>query len=365
MSTRRLTDNDDWLSNAGEGVSRRQFLAGVGVTGVSLAGFAIAANPAFGVRHRWQRLAPRRAWPPWRASSRIAVRCPGMKLPPFISSHIADIERELDRITPPESARPQTLHRAMRYTLFAPSKRVRAVLTLLAADVCGNAGRALPVAAAIELVHASSLILDDLPALDNADLRRGRPSNHVAHGEAMALMAAFNLFNLAFGTIANEYDAPLARQLTALIAASVGSEGVIGGEVEDLLATETAISFEALELIHRWKTGALFVAAATAGALTAGGRHDQVAALAAYAKNLGLAFQIIDDLLDVEGDPAETGKPRLADARKTTFVSFSGVSGARQLARELCQTATRALDAFGPRADRLRDLAEFVSKRHA
>jgi geranylgeranyl diphosphate synthase, type II len=286
-----------------------------------------------------------------------------MKLPPFIATHTAAIERELDRVTPAETTRPEALHRAMRYTLFAPSKRVRAVLTLLAAEVCGSTERALPAAAAIELVHASSLILDDLPALDNADLRRGRPSNHVAHGEAMALMAAFNLFTLAFATIARAYAPPLARQLTALVAGSVGSDGLIAGEVEDLLATEASISFEALELIHRWKTGALFVAAGTAGALTAGASAEQVASLAAYAKNLGLAFQIIDDLLDVEGDPAETGKPRLADARKTTFVSFSGVEGARLLARELCQTATDALAAFGPRADRLRDLATFVAVR--
>jgi geranylgeranyl diphosphate synthase type II len=287
-----------------------------------------------------------------------------MNLPPFIAEHAAAIERELDRLVPQEAVRPQALHRAMRYTLMAPSKRVRAVLTLLAADVCGTAAHALPAAAAMELVHASSLILDDLPALDNADLRRGRPANHVAHGEAMALMAAFNLFNLAFSTLAQAYDAPLARQLTALVAGSVGSEGLIGGEVEDLQATEASISFEALELIHRWKTGALFVASATAGALTSAARPDQVSALAAYAKNLGLAFQIVDDLLDVEGDPAETGKPRLADARKTTFVSFSGTAGAHQLARELCETATTALTPFGARAAPLRRLAAFVAQRN-
>jgi geranylgeranyl diphosphate synthase type II len=288
-----------------------------------------------------------------------------MKLPPFISEHIAAIDRELDRITPSELTRPPALHRAMRYTLFAPSKRVRAVLTLLSADMCGSAARALPAAAALELVHASSLILDDLPALDNADLRRGRPANHVAHGEAMALMAAFNLFDLAFLTIARNYEPPVAQSLTELLSASVGSEGLIAGEVEDLLATESALSFDALELIHRWKTGALFVAAATAGAVTAGGRPEQLAALAAYAKNLGLAFQIVDDLLDVEGDPAETGKPRLADARKTTFVSFSGVAGARELAGELCLTANAALEGFGARAAKLRALADFVATRKA
>jgi geranylgeranyl diphosphate synthase type II len=287
-----------------------------------------------------------------------------MELPPFIASHIDAIERELRRVTPPETRRPEALHRAMRYTLMAPSKRVRAVLTLLSAEVCGSPDRALPAAAAIELVHASSLILDDLPALDNAALRRGRPSNHIAHGESMALMAAFNLFNLAFATIAASYEPPLARRLTSLVAEAVGSEGLIGGEVEDLLATESSISFDALELIHRWKTGSLFVAAAAAGALTSGARSEQVNALSAYAKNLGLAFQIVDDLLDVEGDPAETGKPHLADARKTTFVSFSGVAGARALAQELCETATGALDTFGPRADALRGLAGFVASRH-
>jgi geranylgeranyl diphosphate synthase type II len=286
-----------------------------------------------------------------------------MELPSFIASHIDAIERELRRVTPPETRRPEALHRAMRYTLMAPSKRVRAVLTLLSAEVCGSSDRALPAAAAVELIHASSLILDDLPAFDNAALRRGRPSNHVAHGESMALMAAFNLFNLAFATIAASYEPPLARRLTSLVAEAVGSEGLIGGEVEDLLATESSISFDALELIHRWKTGSLFVAAAAAGALTSGARGEQVNALSAYAKNLGLAFQIVDDLLDVEGDPAETGKPHLADARKTTFVSFSGVAGARALARELCETATGALDTFGPRADALRALAGFVASR--
>ncbi len=287
-----------------------------------------------------------------------------MKLPEFISEHLGRIDRELDRLVPPERQAPRVLHRAMRYTLFAPSKRVRAVLTLLSARVCGGGEtEALPAAAAIELVHASSLILDDLPALDNAALRRGRPANHVAHGEATALMAAFNLFNLAFETIARSYDAPAAQRLTALLAGAVGSEGLIAGEVEDLQAETGSISFETLERIHRWKTGALFVAAAVAGAVTAGGRPDQAAALSAYAKNLGLAFQIVDDLLDVEGDPAETGKPRLADARKTTFVSFSGIEGARQLARELCDTAVTALAPFGDRAVRLRQLADFVVAR--
>ena len=144
---------------------------------------------------------------------------------------------------------------------------------------------------------------------------------------------------------------------------AIGVEGLIGGQAADLLATEQQITFEMLERIHRRKTGALFNASATAGARTAGASSSQLAGLSAFAKNLGLAFQIVDDLLDVEGDPAETGKAIRADARKTTFVSFSGVAGARQLAMELCQTADRALAPFGRRADRLRALSAFVAGR--
>ena len=258
---------------------------------------------------------------------------------------------------------------AMQYTLLAPSKRVRAILTLVACDLCAPSGamagraNAEPAAAAVEMVHASSLILDDLPSMDNAPMRRGRPSCHVKFGEAVATLAAFGLLNDAYGVLAKAYDGPLARALTSLLAAAVGSDGLIAGQAEDLLATDAAIDFESLERIHRRKTGALFSAAATAGALVAGAREEQIRALQAYAKNLGLAFQIVDDILDVTGDPAETGKAVLADARKTTFVSFSGVDGARELAAELCRTADAALKPFGERAAPLRELSAFVAGR--
>ena len=199
--------------------------------------------------------------------------------------------------------------------------------------------------------------------MDDAPLRRGLPANHLAFGESIAMLAAFGLLNLAYGTLARAYESDLAARLATLTSDAVGPDGLIGGQALDLLATDQQISFEMLERIHRGKTGALFVAAASSGALTAGAGAEAIAALAAYAKNLGLAFQIVDDLLDVEGDPAQTGKAVREDARKTTFVSFSGVHGARQLAAELCETADRALVSFGPRADRLRELSAFVAAR--
>ena len=284
-------------------------------------------------------------------------------VPEFFRDYQQRVDQALRRLVPLEGSRVQ---QSMAYTVHAPSKRVRAVLTLLCAELCGgSATRAVPAAAAIELVHASSLILDDLPAMDNAPLRRGRASNHVAFGEAIAILAAFGLLNLAYGELSRAYDASLSGALSALLSEAIGLDGLIGGQAEDLLATDQAITFETLERIHRGKTGALFVASASAGTLTAGAGSDQRQWLAAFAKNLGLAFQIIDDLLDVEGNPEDTGKAVRSDARKTTFVSFSGVAGARQLALELCQTADRALTPFGTRADRLRALSAFVAGRHA
>jgi geranylgeranyl diphosphate synthase type II len=267
----------------------------------------------------------------------------------------------MTRLLPATGSR---VEQAMAYTALAPSKQVRAVLVMLCAELCrGDADRAVPSACAIELVHASSLILDDLPAMDDAPLRRGRRASHLEFGESTAILAAFGLLNLAYGVVAGSYQPALAAQMSALISNAVGPGGLIGGQALDLEATDTAITFEMLERIHRGKTGALFVAAATCGALTAGAAAEPIAALQAYAKNLGLAFQIVDDLLDVAGTTEDTGKAVRADARKTTFVSFSGIDGARQLAAELCETADRALIPFGAKADRLRELSAFVAAR--
>ena len=282
-------------------------------------------------------------------------------VPAFVADYQVSIDAELRRLVPDSGA---TVQRAMAYTLLAPSKRVRPVLTLLSAEICGGRrAPALAASAAIELVHAASLILDDLPSMDDAPLRRGRPANHKEFGEAVAILAAFALLNLAYGTVARAYDPAVASKMSAVLSDAVGIEGLVGGQAGDLLAAGQPIEFEMLERIHRGKTGSLFVAAAVAGGLVGGGHADAIASLSAYAKNLGLAFQIIDDLLDVEGDPAQTGKAVRADARRTTFVSFSGVEGARQLAAELCETADRALRPFGRRADQLRELSAFVAGR--
>jgi geranylgeranyl diphosphate synthase, type II len=282
-------------------------------------------------------------------------------VPTFFAEYQGRVEETLRRVVPGDGG---PVERAMAYTLHGPSKRVRPVLAILSAELCGGtAAHALTAAAAVELVHASSLILDDLPCMDDATLRRGRAPNHVEFGEAIAILAAFGLLNEAFRAIARGYDAAVSARLSAVIADAVGRDGLIAGQAEDLLATEREIGFDLLERIHRGKTGALFNASAIAGALTAGADAESMKALSAFAKNLGLAFQVIDDLLDVEGDPAQTGKNVRVDARKTTFVSFSGVAGAQQLAGELCETADRALAPFGQRARRLRSLSAFVAAR--
>ena len=281
--------------------------------------------------------------------------------PPFFAAYQTLVNAELDRLIPDDGT---MVSRSMAYTVRAPSKRVRPVLALLAAELCGGTThRAMTAAAVMELVHASSLILDDLPSMDDAPLRRGQKANHLEFGEAIAILASFGLLNLAYGTLARAYEPAVSARLTTILSDAVGGDGLIGGQATDLLATDQQISFETLEQIHRGKTGALFSAAATTGAVVSGATPDIIRSLSAYAKNLGLAFQIIDDLLDVEGDPRETGKAIREDLKKTTFVSFSGIHGARQLAVELCQTADRALEPFGRRADRLRELSQFVAGR--
>jgi geranylgeranyl diphosphate synthase type II len=255
---------------------------------------------------------------------------------------------------------------AIEQSLFAPAKRLRPILSLLVAEVLrGDTEQVLPPACAIEMVHTASLILDDLPCMDDAASRRGRPACHIVHGEATAILAAFALQNRAFAILAEGWPGGPGAETRAAVARdlshAVGLEGMIAGQAQDLAGTDRTIDFPTLEFIHSRKTGALFTAAAALGALAA--RPGERAAIISYAKNLGLAFQIVDDLIDVSGAEAEAGKDVGKDLKKTTFVSFSGVEGARDLARELIAAAQEAIAGFGPRAQALRDLARYVVTR--
>ncbi|HET8646153.1 MAG TPA: polyprenyl synthetase family protein, partial [Vicinamibacteria bacterium] len=229
---------------------------------------------------------------------------------------------------------------AVEYSLLAPAKRVRPLLTLMVAELFRLEPRlVLPAACAVEMAHTASLILDDLPSMDDAQLRRGRATCHRVHGEANAVLAAFALLNRAFELLAEGWpggpDGPLRAALARELAGAVGTEGMIAGQARDLAVTDREIDFATLEFIHSRKTGALFVACAAMGAVAAAASPADTAAIKAYAKNLGLAFQIVDDLIDVTGASQEAGKDVGQDLKKTTFVSFSGVEGAGQLAREL------------------------------
>jgi geranylgeranyl diphosphate synthase, type II len=257
---------------------------------------------------------------------------------------------------------------ALRDSLFAPAKRLRPVLSLLVAEVLGgDPASVLPAGCAIEMVHTASLILDDLPSMDDARTRRGRPACHLVHGEAVATLAAFALLNRAFEVLADGWpggpEAPARAVIAGDLARAVGGDGMIAGQAIELERTGQALDFATLEFIHSRKTGALFTACAAVGAAAARATPAELAAVTAYAKNLGLAFQIVDDLIDATGRPEEAGKDVGQDRRKTTFVSFAGLEGARQLTRDLAHTSQQALRSFGARAQPLMELARYVTQR--
>jgi geranylgeranyl diphosphate synthase type II len=297
--------------------------------------------------------------------------------PPHAVAEFAALEAALDAQRREVDAALRRLHQparapevaaAIEDSLFAPAKRIRPVLALMVAEVLrGDPRPVLPAACAIEMVHTASLILDDLPCMDDAAQRRGRPACHVAHGEATAILAAFALQNRAFELLAAGWpggpDAAIRAAVAADLAKAIGLDGMIAGQAKDLALTDQAIDFPTLEFIHSRKTGALFIASAALGARAAGAGERERQAVAAYAKNLGLAFQIVDDLIDVAGAADEAGKDVGKDLKKTTFVSFSGHAGARQLAEELAAVSQEALAGFGPRAQPLRDLARYVVAR--
>jgi geranylgeranyl diphosphate synthase type II len=283
-----------------------------------------------------------------------------------VQQHLVDAE--LDRLTPPETTPPETIHRAMRYSLFAGGKRIRPVLCLEAArTVAGDMEGAVTAACSLELIHTYSLIHDDLPALDDDDYRRGKLTNHKVFGDAMAILAGDALLTLAFQVLA-ELPAPAdrkARLMAELATASGTVGGMIGGQVADLEGEGKPPDAALLESIHRAKTGALLRASLRMGAIYAGASEAQYAALSCYGEHIGLAFQIVDDILDVEETSEALGKTAGKDAaqHKITFPAVYGLEASRTMAEAECAHAHRVLEPFGDRAARLDELADLIVRR--
>jgi geranylgeranyl diphosphate synthase type II len=279
------------------------------------------------------------------------------------------IDRELERLVPAESVSPETIHRAMRYSLFAGGKRVRPVLCMEAALAIADAPRGIETAAcSLEFVHTYSLIHDDLPALDNDDYRRGKLTSHKVFGEAMAILAGDALLTLAFETLSKMdavRDDRKTRVIVELATAAGTVGGMIGGQVADLEGEGKPPDAKLLETIHRAKTGALLRASVRMGAIYAGAGEPQLDAISRYGEHVGLAFQIVDDILDVEQSSESLGKTAGKDAQqhKITFPAVYGLEESRRMAESERLSAHRALDIFGERGGRLRELADLIVQR--
>lgn len=295
-----------------------------------------------------------------------------LDLTAYLEAHRATVDTALDRVLPPESAAPITIHRAMRYSVLAPGKRLRPILVIAGAEAVGGRGDdVLDTACALELIHAYSLIHDDLPAMDDDDYRRGRLTNHKVFGEAIAILAGDALLTLAFrliaGNAARVAPPALVGAVVAEVADAAGTNGMVGGQVVDIESEGKTIAADMLDYIHLHKTAALIRAALRVGAMLAGARPEQVEAIGRAGQALGLAFQIVDDILDVEGSLAELGKTAGSDERKqkATYPSLHGLPASKRRARELIEETKRLLTPLGPAADPIRVLADFVLERRS
>jgi len=284
------------------------------------------------------------------------------------------VEPALDRALPPDDAWPETIHRAVRYSLFAGGKRIRPVLALAAGEaVGGERAEVLPFSCAAEMIHTYSLIHDDLPAMDDDDLRRGKPTSHKVFGEAIAILAGDALLTRAFHLLSEmptEWDETrLRRRVHALVllGAACGTTGLIGGLVMDLESEGRAIDAGELECLHRAKTGALLSACVRGGAILGGASEADLDSLTRYAEAIGLAFQIVDDVLDATEGAEQLGKTAGKDeaAAKATYVSLHGLDRAREMAASLRTEALQALGPLGPRAERLSEIARLIVDRHS
>ncbi len=292
-----------------------------------------------------------------------------MTLKQYLAERIAMIDRALDAWVPAETVEPETIHRAMRYSLFVGGKRIRPILCMAAADVVrADTPGIAEAAVTLEMIHTYSLIHDDLPALDNDDLRRGQPTNHKVFGEAMAILAGDSLLTLAFQVLGSlrQVDATIRSALVVELAAASGTvRGMIGGQVLDIEGEGQTPTAELLEKIHRAKTGALLRASVRMGAIYAGASPADLASLSEYGEHAGLAFQIIDDILDIEQSSEALGKTAGKDLhqQKVTFPAVYGLAESRRMAEEERQKAHAALVRFGDRGTRLLEIADLIVDR--
>ena len=288
----------------------------------------------------------------------------------YLKERAQIIERALAQSVEEPAGAAARLHEAMRYSLLAGGKRLRPVLVLASCEaVGGKVEAAMGLACAVEMIHTYSLIHDDLPCMDDDDMRRGRPTNHKVYGEAIATLAGDALLTDAFKVLARSADnsAPpaLVLETIAELAGAAGSAGMVAGQVIDLLGEGKSKTVEELEELHGKKTGALFLASVRGGARLGGASEAQIESLDAYARALGLAFQVVDDLLDVQGTPEQMGKRTQKDVErgKVTYPAILGIERSLDLARELETRAHRAIAGFGDSADALRHIATFVVER--
>ena len=293
-----------------------------------------------------------------------------MKLPAFFEEDRLSVDAALEQLLPAESSPPSSIHAAMRYSVFAGGKRIRPILCMETARIFNSDVSAVHYpACAIEFIHTYSLIHDDLPALDNDDLRRGKPTCHKKFGEAIAILAGDALLTLAFESIgATPVAAERRVAMLTEVAASAGTvNGMVGGQVADIEAEGKRVEPQMLEYIHRSKTAALIRASITSGALCAGAGPDDVARLRRFGETIGWAFQVTDDILDVEESSAALGKTAGKDIaqEKATYPAVYGLERSHAIANDLAMKAIAELAPFGERASRLREIAEFLVLRRA
>jgi geranylgeranyl diphosphate synthase type II len=291
-----------------------------------------------------------------------------MNLKSYLASRQKQIDRALDRYLPKESTRPVTIHKAMRYSLFAGGKRLRPILCLAAAEVCGGKiESALPLACAMECIHTYSLVHDDLPSMDNDDFRRGRPTCHKVFGDGIAVLAGDALLTIAFEIVSHAKPSRRYDMSTLLreVAVAAGSRKLIGGQVADLEAEGKKTTREDLRYIHENKTAAMVTASVCLGAMGANAPSKELAAMTKFGRALGLAFQVIDDILDVTQTSEKLGKSAGKDiaAKKATYPAVIGLEKSRAEAKRLTRNAHNALSIFGSNAAPLHELANYLLER--